>query len=120
MASTVVPGDIAFEDSYVLGLHVTPYALTLQMDLVLTPEHPSYSPPKSNEWACFKRGTIRIEGFRRIQWYATGTAPARDASGETDWGCLDEFKTENGKWRLAGDWGTIDLEGGHLTLAIES
>src|SRR5262245_61427683 len=62
MAPSPIPVGINFADSYVLALHVAPCVLALQVDIVLTPEHLRTRRPR----ACFRRGTIRIEDFRRI------------------------------------------------------
>lgn len=102
MASNPIPSDISFEGSYVLGICITPYVLELKMELLLMPDHGAYSKPKAGERECFRRGIMRIAKFRNMEWSATGFSPAHDASGEPDWGCLDEFF--DGEWQLAAGW----------------
>jgi hypothetical protein len=111
-----LPAGIIFEDSYVLKLEITPYSLDLTMDFELLREHPAYIDPKKGERACFKHGTLKIVKFTKLTWSVSGLAPATDANQEIDWGCLDEFSVSNCGWRLAGDWGAIDIEGGALEI----
>ena len=113
------PREIAFESSYVLGLCITPYSLEMPMDLLLLPKHPAYQSPKAGERDCFKRGVIRISQFTKLQWNASGFAPATDATGEVDWGCLDEFEEKGNQWRLSGDWGVIEIEDGSLNVQLD-
>jgi len=114
-----IPEDIAFGQSYVLDLRITPYQVECRMDFELLPSHPRYCNPMKRERACFKKGSIRISGFTELTWVASGFAPATDARREVDWGCLDEFAASDGCWRLAGDWGNIEIKGGNLELVID-
>jgi hypothetical protein len=115
----VIPTDILFESSYVLGIRIEPYTLTVIMDFVLTPEHPLYAAPKQGEQECYVKGRICIGRFEKVTWTATGFVPSCDTEGEYDHGNLDEFVYENGVWRLACDAGVIELIGGTLSVLIE-
>jgi hypothetical protein len=119
MSFCSVPPDILFSSSYVLSLHFEPYMLIFTMDFALTPEHSEYKPPDASEQECYRRGNLRIRGFRRVTWEATGNLPGRDATGETDYGNLDELTCVDGAWRLSGDWGVIELEGGSLSIELD-
>ena len=115
----MIPRDIAYDSSYVLGLRIEPYALELSMDFALLPEHPEYMPPEAGEQHCYLRGALKITGFRRVFWSATGFPPAQDVTGEADFGTLDELKFMEEVWHLSGDWGTIVLEGGTLAIRVD-
>src|ERR1039457_3371606 len=115
----MIPSDLFFENSYVLNLQIEPYVLDVSMDFVLTLNHPAYSLPKPGEQECYKRGRIQITKFQKLTWQASGWKPAIDATGEKDYGNLDEFVNEAGKFRLSGDWGTIEIEGGELEIFLE-
>jgi hypothetical protein len=114
-----IPQDISFSNSHILQLRVEPYAIFLSMDFVLSPSHSSFQPPQPKEWACFRKGILGISGFKHLTWDAKGTPPARDAAGELDWGCLDEFTHTNNGWHLAGDWGIIEIIGGDLNIELD-
>lgn len=89
------------------------------MDLLLLPQHPAYCAPRGDERGCFKPGILRIRQFKKLEWNATGFAPATDATGEIDWGCLDELNGRGDHWRLVGDWGVIETEGGTLDVQMD-
>jgi hypothetical protein len=115
----LIPNNVLFENSYVLNLRIEPYVLDVSMDFVLTSSHPAYSLPKLGEQECYKRGRIQIKKFQSLFWKASEIKPSRDAIGEIDYGNLDEFANESGKWQLSGDWGTIEIEGGELEISFE-
>ena len=110
--------EYSFETSYVIRLTVAPYFIELVMDFELLPSHPEYHLPAIGERACFRRGTIKIIGFRKILWNASGYAPAHDANQEIDWGCLDQFEERSDCWILGGDWGIIEIEGGKCQVTL--
>jgi hypothetical protein len=109
---------LALEESYVLGISMSPYRLELDMDFVLTPEHPSYHAPGPAEQECYRRGVIRIENFRRVIWNASNIQPSTDANGEADYGNLDNFHVKGDLISLSGDWGEIEIYGGSLTFEL--
>lgn len=114
----LMPDGISYEDSYVLAIVVEPYSLRITTDFVLTRQHPRYRDPAAGERDCFLRGEIRVDGFRRIAWLATGTKPSIDSSGEADYGTLDEISVDGGEIKLSGDWGTIEVAGGNLAVSF--
>jgi hypothetical protein len=111
--------EIVLEESYVLGVTALPGQVTFDMDFVLTPAHPLYAPPPPSESECFRRGTLRLFGVRRLEWDEQGRPPATDASGERDFGHVDSFEWDHERYVLCGDWGRIDAvsEGAEITLA---
>ena len=88
------------------------------MDFALAPDHPDYLPPGDESQECYKRGLIRITNFSKAIWNASGLSPSTDATGELDFGNLDTFSYDGRSWFLAGDWGTIILEGGILSIKL--
>jgi hypothetical protein len=111
--------DIVLEESYVLGVTALPGQVTFDMEFVLTPDHPSHVPPPPSESECFRRGTLRLFGVRRLTWDDQGRPPATDATGERDFGHVDSFEWDHQRYVLSGDWGRIDaeVEGAEITLA---
>jgi hypothetical protein len=98
------------EDSYVLGVTATPGTLDVELDIVLTPEHPEYSPDHPGEQHCYRRGHLRFRNVSYLLWDAQGSVPARDVTGETDFGCVDLWSVEDGTRHLiVGDFGRISV-----------
>jgi hypothetical protein len=117
-----LPGleEIVLEESYVLGVHAEPALLLFRMDFALTPRHPRYVPPPSGEVECFRRGTLRFSGVERLVWGGQGRPPARDATGEIDFGHIDSFTWGAEGFALAGDWGEIELRAATVEAAVEA
>lgn len=101
---------VSLEDSYVLDIEAHPGTLIFKLDLVLTPEHALYTPPKPQELYCYRRGELPFESVKRISWDNSGLKPATDATGEVDYGNIDSYQVEGGRHVLSGGWGTIELD----------
>jgi hypothetical protein len=117
---TEIPGfgEIVLEESYVLGICATPASLRIEGEFVLTPSHPGYSPPPADENECYVRGQIVFAGVRRLVWEEQGAAPATDASGEADYGHIDDLRWDGQLFELAGDWGRIDVTAAGVRLDL--
>lgn len=110
---------LVLEDSYVLGISVEPYRLEFRMDFALAPEHPKYEVPKASEQECYRRGAIRVVDFCKLTWSASNLRPSTDATGEPDFGCLDQMLTKDGQVGFSGDWGNIEVDQGKLTVSFD-
>ncbi|MCT9081144.1 hypothetical protein [Streptomyces fulvoviolaceus] len=100
---------VHLEDSFVLGIEATPARLTLDVELVLTPQHPAYRSPAPGEQNCYARATIEFRNVRNLNWTGQGTPPATDVSGEKDYGGIDALSRSGAVFHLEGDWGAIDM-----------
>ena len=56
--------DIVLEESWVLDLDASLCQLIVRLDLVLTPAHPHYRPPRSDEAFCYRRGALVVDRLR--------------------------------------------------------
>jgi len=117
-------GDLAhayLEDSWVLGISQSASALIFTLDLVLTPTHPAFRPPRPNEMHCYRRATMRLDSESPIQIHRSSAPPAVDATGEMDYGNIDTFRPIDGAasitWELTGEWGTARVT--HPRVRIE-
>ena len=123
---TTPPYDQAFEalrglyleDSWVLGVEAHDSGITFDLDAVLTEEHPLYRVPRPDEQYCYRRGTLRIDGA--VSFRASDAPPARDASGELDYGNIDAFTAIGGdRWRVQGEWGIAEVTGPKVRVSLE-
>lgn len=108
---------LVLEDSYVLGIAIEPYRIEFAMDFVLAPRHPKYIAPGLGD-KCYRRGMIRVLGFRTLIWHASNLKPSTDASGEQDYGCLDEMALDGESATFRGDWGEIVVTDGTLAVIL--
>lgn len=107
------------EESYVLDIEARPSFVRFVLDLVLTPEHPQFADPVPGEQYCFRRGHIEFLGVRRLLWTAQGAPPARDASGELDYGNIDLLNASDIGYELEGSWGRIELQAQEVRAVLE-
>ena len=101
---------VYLEDSYVLGVVENENSITFQMEVVLTERHPFYSSPKPSEQYCYKKGEITFPNTKEVNWILKLFKPSDDSSGEIDYGNIDSFVLEGGKYHLMGEWGEILIE----------
>jgi hypothetical protein len=100
---------IYLEDSYVLDVENDTQYCEIKMDFVLTEGHPLYQKPGSEEAHCFRRGVIRFERLKNAKWIGRTETAARDATGEIDFGCLEEFFFDGEKYILFGEIGRLEI-----------
>lgn len=99
--------EIYLEDSWVLNVVAEPATLAFKMEFVLREGHPNYRPPKLGEQYCYMPGLLIFPRVTSLSWEGPSVRPAVDATGEEDYGSVDEFRVEDGGYRLIGDFGDI-------------
>lgn len=109
---------IQLDESYVLGITASPGRLAMDVDFFLTPSHPHYQVPAIGEYGCYERGELVFENVTSIRWSGQGLLPARDLTGETDYGHIDSFESAGGEYSLGGDWGQLDVVCRHVAVCI--
>lgn len=100
---------LLLEESYVLDIVAHPGEVSFMLDLVLTPDHPEHGPPKPGDQFCFRRAVLTFNGVGRLLWSNSGSPPARDASGEEDFGHVDSHEWDDAGHVLEGDWGRMEI-----------
>lgn len=106
------------EDGWVLDIVARPGVITISLDVVLLPEHPDYQAPLPGERYCYRRGELRFEKVSVLHWVGQGLPPARDASGESDYGGVDSFEFDRDSYRIVGDFGEISVRAESLRIEL--
>ena len=117
----MIPGfeNVYLENGWVLDVRAEPCRLMLDVEIVLLESHLAYSEPVAGEQYCYLRGSIRFERVSELNWSGQGiSVPAVDASGERDFGSIDEFTVGDGAYVLEGDFGRIEVKSRPPTLAF--
>ncbi len=100
-----------FEDSYVLSVNVGISQTVFDLEAVLTPEHPDYSPPKPGETYCHRRVHLWFKNAFDVQYEPSGTRASWSADDNWDYGNIDIFEIDPPHgYRLAGEWGELKLK----------
>jgi hypothetical protein len=100
---------IYLEDSYVLAIAQTSDSVTFSLEVVLTPNHPSYHDPRPNEQYCYARGRLVIPLATEINWVNRTDVLYTDPDGQVDQGNVDSMKYEDGWYDISGDWGRVKI-----------
>ncbi|MFD0782361.1 hypothetical protein ACFQZ8_00240 [Micromonospora azadirachtae] len=95
------------EDSWVLDVVARPGILAVTLDVVLLPQHPDHQPPQPGEAYCYRRGELIFAGVTNLRWTRQGLPPAKDTSGDLDYGGVDLLTLDQGAYRMSGDFGEI-------------
>jgi hypothetical protein len=101
--------DYYLEDSWVLDVTARPGLLVLSLEVVLRETHAEHRPPKPGEQYCYRRARLIFPEVTTLAWSDQGREPARDASGEIDYGSVDALLVGDGRYSLFGDFGTIEI-----------
>jgi hypothetical protein len=107
------------EDSSVLRISATATEVTFWLDVVLTPKHPLYSPPKPGEQHCYRQARLVFHPPAEVVWEAVRIAPSRDADGEVDFGSIDLFSVEDDWYMLGGDWGRVRIRSSLPSMVLD-
>jgi hypothetical protein len=99
---------VLLEDSWVLDIAPSERAVSFQLDVVLTPDHPRHRPPTTGEQHCYLTGWLTVQSSQPVEVRLSGAPPAMDASGEADLGNIDRFDLgADEAWELEGTWGSV-------------
>jgi hypothetical protein len=115
---------VYLEGSWVLAVHASADECTFDLEVVLTPEHKAFHPPRPGEQYCYVPATLRLASSEGLSYLPGDVLSARDATGEFNWGGIDVFAMVDWEgreaWQLAGDWGELLVVKPTVTLAISS
>ena len=101
--------DVVLEESSVLHVDASLRRLSVTLDLVLTPAHREYSPPRTKRNLLLPARTLTVDSDTAVLVRRSTCLPAIDASGEAHYGHIDSFTlatdVADNVWELNGDWG---------------
>ena len=104
-----LPGleQVYLEDSWVLDVAIGRGTVSVSLDVVLCEDHHEYATPPGHERYCYRRGVLRFSDVTEVRWQMPTGPPAIDATGETDYGGVDEYLFEKTTHSLAGSFGEL-------------
>jgi hypothetical protein len=112
---------VMLEDCWVHSWRREEDRFLIHLDASLWPAHPSYEPPKPNEWTCYKRATLVFEGVSRMDGLKEMhlVRPNHDPDGSVDYGNIDDLREENGLFHISGEFGDVTIVAAGVHLDIE-
>lgn len=102
--------DVLLEESFVLAVDKNADSLVFRLDAVLTPTHPLYTAPLSDETFCHRLAFLVFRNPVEVSWLRGSRPPSTDAAGEIDFGNIDVMTLDEGRAQLEGDWGEVEVE----------
>jgi hypothetical protein len=96
-----------FEDSFVLSVNIGLDQGVLDLEAVLSKDHPDFGPPNEGEQYPYKRVELWFKDAA-FDYQPSGTKPSWDAEDRWDYGNIDSFKIEPPDiYCLEGEWGSL-------------
>lgn len=109
---------IDLNDSFVLGWKQEPAEVVFEIEASVWPDSPFYRTPKADEYTCYRRAWLAFRGCNSI----AGLRPmseaksTTDSDGTTDYGNIDSLSQTGSTFRIYGEFGEVEIEGGRFTL----
>ena len=100
---------VYLEDSYVLKILTTQSSAEFDLNVVLTEDHPLYSPPGPSEQYCMRNARMRFVEASTVKWLEVSIRPSVDADGVVDLGNIDVMYLKDGEYHVAGEWGELRI-----------
>jgi len=115
-------GGVDLNDSFVLSWQESVDSLVFYLEASLWPESDHYSTPCKDEWTCYKPAILTFKGVSEIQGLKSmrDTLHSTDANGDVDFGNIDELEQLETGFRVAGDFGEVEIFGGRIQFEIET
>ncbi len=110
--------NVFLEDSFVLDLKITPLTFIIDLEIILAESHSLYTKPLKNELYCYRKAQISFLNVESVIWTNKISKAFTDATGEIDFGNIDEFILENGIYKIWGDLGNFEIKCEKLNLEI--
>jgi hypothetical protein len=109
------------EDSYVLSILEDSSSISFEMEIVLTPLHPAYGPPKIGEHHCYRRGSLVFLNVDNRIWIERNKVLSSDITGDSDLGNIDIFLIRHpNDYRLEGSWGEVQISAKDASITLYS
>jgi len=104
---------IDFEHSYVLGVIYDDESLTLEMDFKLTPMHPEYVEPETEE-GCYRSGFVRFADIDDLQ-----IDKARGGGEQSDYSTIYSVAGDGKNFAISCGWGEIKVAARSVRVAFD-
>jgi len=104
--------DVELTKSYVLSWHVEGDSLVIDVDLILTPEHPFFEKPRPSEKMCIRPAVIEFPYCESIRIGGTAVEePLNDAVARLELGAIKGLKRmHEGPFEISGEFGTVRID----------
>ncbi len=113
---------IDLNDSFVLSWHQGENELTFGLEASIWPESRYYEKPKPNEYTCYKPAILLFKNFKELNGLLelNQVKVVTDASGEKDYGNIDNLEENNNGFLVEGDFGSVSITGGEISFEIKN
>jgi len=105
----IIPSDIIFDSSYVLGFIIQPRKTILELDMAISSQHRHYHAPRHGEAFCYTKSFLI---FEVIEYRSIDLKPKVYFDGDrlADFGNLDSIGIKDEVCTIVGDFGEIGMK----------
>ncbi len=96
--------NVYLEDSYVLGIKAQGSVVEILIEAVLTENHPLYAHPLPGEQYCYRKMNVKFPHPQTYNLVLQKIRSIPGIDGSVDWGNVDEFYRDEGKYYMRGEW----------------
>ena len=104
----IMPSDVIFDSSYVLGFIIQPRKTILELDMAISPQHRHYHAPTHGEAFCYTKSFLI---FKVTEYRSIDLKPKVYFDGDrlADFGNLDSIGIKDELCTIVGDFGKISM-----------
>ena len=97
--------------SFVLSWHFQSETLTVDVDVLLTPEHPFYEKPRPKERVCIRPAVIEFPYCESLSCSELAEAMPATIAGKLGHGAITGLRRlEDGCYEIDGEFGTVRID----------
>jgi len=108
---------IDLSDSFVLSWSLDD-KFSIEIEASVWPESEHYLKPLDNEYTCYRNAVLTFSNFSECVGVVeqNSRTPTRDLDGTLDYGNIDSFTQHDSGYEILGDFGSVVVGGGKLSI----
>lgn len=113
---------IDLNDSFVISWSLEKSCLVFEIEASIWPESPYYKTPLPNEHTCYRRISLifdlieSVDGLKLVEY----VMPTIDPDMSKDYGCVDTLMSTNDGYLMSGEFGSLKIVGGQLSIRFHT
>ena len=113
--------DVDLTKSFVLSWHVEADTLLVDVDLLLTPEHPFYEKPRPAEKVCIRPAVIEFPYCESLHADGVSGRGLAETAAGIPHGPIESFRRlASGHYEIGGEFGTVVVDAERPILKLKS
>jgi len=112
---------IDLNDSFVMSWHLGANELIFMIEASIWSESQYYENSNNDEYTCYKPAILKFINLKEINGLIemSQVTASTDATGEKDYGNIENLQKTNEGFLLEGDFGSVSIVGGELSFEVK-